>query len=661
MKKFTILLSATLISLTSLAKPSMSDEFSNGAKIYFRSNDRIYAMDLTNGNVNQIVASGAIGTTKISGDGTRVLSASTYKFKIFEVATGNKIFEKSNMNACGGNGTAAEINWDGSAIYYVKGDKGGTEIWKIDVSTKNETKIFTSNEAIGAEGEFCMSKDENRFVGRYSNNNAVYVDVSHNNEGSYYDECSPCISPDGTRCGNNNTGHTTFEVFNWPQGGGSPNNWKTINSQVGSWDNHTWSNHNDYVIDYDGKIINVVTENSWDANVNAADYIDLWVNNNEVEVTGVSLNKTSLTLDEATSETLIATVSPSGATNKTVTWSSDNENAATVDNNGKVVALDPGTAIITVTTQDGGHTATCEVTVNNVVVPVTDVILNKSSLILSIGSSETLVATVEPAGADDKTVSWSSDKESVATVDQNGVVTAESIGTANITVTTNDGNKTDVCNVTVSSTITYEGEDYTSQSGCSITNSYPGYSGTGSIDYGGNGSYIEWNNVTGGGGEALLTFRYASGSSGNRPCDVIINGNNVGTIDFVPTGSFSTWEETNLNVTLNSGNNTIRLMANSSSGGPNFDKMDVTDKTSVNISSFDNHKKIKIWNTRNLLHIENSQGCVMKIVDASGKVYTSKVLLNKYNEYDMSGHPTGLYIIQIAGKQVRHIKKIVKH
>lgn len=83
-----------------------------------------------------------------------------------------------------------------------------------------------------------------------------------------------------------------------------------------------------------------------------------------VNVTGVSLDKTSLTLTEGDSSKLTATINPSNANNKNVTWASSNTGVVTVDNNGNVTAVKPGTATITVTTADGGFTATCQVTVN---------------------------------------------------------------------------------------------------------------------------------------------------------------------------------------------------------------------------------------------------------------------------------------------------------
>ena len=167
-----------------------------------------------------------------------------------------------------------------------------------------------------------------------------------------------------------------------------------------------------------------------------------------VPVTSVSLDKTSLGLTEGDTETLTATVEPSDATNKNVTWSTSDASIATVTD-GVVTAVAPGTATITVTTEDGNKTATCAVTVTAATVPVTGVTLNKTSTSLYVGDTETLTATVAPDNATDKTVTWTSSNPSVATV-ENGVVTAVAPGTAVITVTTADGTKTATCTVTVS-------------------------------------------------------------------------------------------------------------------------------------------------------------------------------------------------------------------
>ncbi len=163
-------------------------------------------------------------------------------------------------------------------------------------------------------------------------------------------------------------------------------------------------------------------------------------------VTSVSLNKSTMGLEYGASDTLTATVYPVDADNKNVTWDSSDTGVATVDASGNVDAVDYGTTTITVTTEDGGHTDTCEVTV---IKHVDGVTLNKETTSLYVGDEETLTATVSPSDASDKSVSWSSDNTDAATADSSGKVTAVGKGTATITATTVDGNFTDTCEVTV--------------------------------------------------------------------------------------------------------------------------------------------------------------------------------------------------------------------
>ena len=169
----------------------------------------------------------------------------------------------------------------------------------------------------------------------------------------------------------------------------------------------------------------------------------------EFHVTSVELNETSATLFVGETYTLVATVLPENATDKSVTWSSSHPNIATVDQNGIVIAVRPGDATITVKTNDGNKTATCVVKVSERTIHVTSVELNETYSTLFVGEIETLKATVLPENATDKSVTWSSSHPNIATVDQNGIVTAVRPGDATITVKTNDGNKTATCAVSV--------------------------------------------------------------------------------------------------------------------------------------------------------------------------------------------------------------------
>ena len=186
--------------------------------------------------------------------------------------------------------------------------------------------------------------------------------------------------------------------------------------------------------------------------------VNIIVTQEVVSVNGVSLDQTNLSLEEGKTATLTATVSPSSATNKTITWSSSNTSVATVSLSGVVTAMSAGSATITCTTEDGAKEAICVVTVSPATVSVTGVSLDNTSLSLEEGKTATLTATVSPSNATNKAVTWSSSNTSVATVSTSGVVTAKSAGSATITCTTEDGAKKATCVVTVQTT-TFEAVD----------------------------------------------------------------------------------------------------------------------------------------------------------------------------------------------------------
>ena len=164
-----------------------------------------------------------------------------------------------------------------------------------------------------------------------------------------------------------------------------------------------------------------------------------------IPATGISLSKTALTLEIGKTSTLTATISPSNATDKTVTWASSDTTVATVSG-GIVNAKKAGTAAITVTTSNG-KTAICIVTVKDPVIPVTGVSLNEANIVIETGTTITLTATVSPANATDKTITWMSSDPSIADV-TDGIVIAKSAGTAAVTAVSSNG-KTAVCIVTV--------------------------------------------------------------------------------------------------------------------------------------------------------------------------------------------------------------------
>ena len=197
--------------------------------------------------------------------------------------------------------------------------------------------------------------------------------------------------------------------------------------------NVTWESSDSRVatVDENGKVTAVkqgtatITVKSV-SNDTVTDTCDVTVTDQIFPVTGVALTPDNAELYVGETKNLMVVFTPSNATNKNVTWESSNTAVATVAD-GVVTAVGKGTATITVTTADGNHTATCEALVG--------------------GNTKQLTATVAPANADDSTLVWTSGNAKVATVDQNGLVTAVGAGTTTITATA--GGKSATCTVTV--------------------------------------------------------------------------------------------------------------------------------------------------------------------------------------------------------------------
>lgn len=155
-------------------------------------------------------------------------------------------------------------------------------------------------------------------------------------------------------------------------------------------------------------------------------------------VTGVTLNKDSyyLTMGVKESVKLAATVAPTNASTKTVTWKSSNTKVANVSSTGVVSAVGPGTAKITVTTLDGSFTAECKITVRQ---PVKGIKFSSSKFTYYVGQKKTASIVFTPANASNKGVTYKCSDTSVATISDKGVVTAKKKGTATLTAVSDDG------------------------------------------------------------------------------------------------------------------------------------------------------------------------------------------------------------------------------
>lgn len=219
-----------------------------------------------------------------------------------------------------------------------------------------------------------------------------------------------------------------------------------------------WSSSNeDVVIVNDGMIEAVgkgrakITATSSDVGIKAICEVEVMPK--EIRVEKILLSETTLSLVVGDEYQLIAEVLPSNATNKDVTWFSNNEYVATVDG-GKVKAIKNGSATITVTTRDGGKIATCKVDVKAKTpdeIRVESITLSDQSLTLNIGDEYQLNAKISPSNATNKEVKWFSSNESVATI-KDGKIKAVNKGEATMTAITQDGGKTATCKVIVNAT-----------------------------------------------------------------------------------------------------------------------------------------------------------------------------------------------------------------
>lgn len=169
----------------------------------------------------------------------------------------------------------------------------------------------------------------------------------------------------------------------------------------------------------------------------------------KVAVESVTLNQVTIDVNVGDEANLIATVTPADATTQTLKWESSDDEIVTVDAAGKVTGVKAGSATITVTsTADATKTATCAVTVKSVA--VTGVTLEGDKTI-AIGETLKLTATIAPANATNKKITWNSSNPEIASVGTDGTIEGKAAGETTVTVTTEDGSKTATCKVEVTS------------------------------------------------------------------------------------------------------------------------------------------------------------------------------------------------------------------
>ena len=172
-----------------------------------------------------------------------------------------------------------------------------------------------------------------------------------------------------------------------------------------------------------------------------------------IQVESISINTKELYLMVDDTMTPIVTILPENATNKNVTWQSSNTDVVIVED-GTIKAVGEGSATVYVTTEDGNYEASCSITVSPKEIAVDSIELSESELNLFIGESSILRQIISPEDATDKSVTWASTNEDVATVSM-GLVIAVAEGNATISATTTNG-LVAYCNVVVKKKVTIE-------------------------------------------------------------------------------------------------------------------------------------------------------------------------------------------------------------
>lgn len=168
----------------------------------------------------------------------------------------------------------------------------------------------------------------------------------------------------------------------------------------------------------------------------------------KVQVESIELNKSVTTILKSGTETLIASITPSNATNTSIVWSSSDDSIASVDSNGVVTGIGTGTATITAKTVDGGLVDSCIINVSTTALAVSDISLNKTSHTCQQSTDFALSVSFNPSNATNQNIAWQSSNTDVAIV-SGGFVKALREGNAIITATSADGGYTATCNLTV--------------------------------------------------------------------------------------------------------------------------------------------------------------------------------------------------------------------
>ncbi len=300
-------------------------------------------------------------------------------------------------------------------------------------------------------------------------------------------------------------------------------------------------------------------------------------------------------------------------------------------------------------------------------VVATKITMYPTALSLDKNDSRQLYARLSPINAISE-VSWSSDNESVATVNSTGLVTAKAGGTATITVLSSNNAKTASCVVTVNDNgfTKFEAENATigGPGGPRFVKDQQGYSGTGFVaPFGTNGDYVQFSitGATAGSQDVILRYAAADGASMN----VYVNGTKIKQISFSGTGCWGCWTDNVTNLTLNAGNNTIRYKKDAGDWGHiNIDYLAVKDlSTGITETSNDANALVMYPNplTKGPLTVQLPiDAAVVSVLDMTGKtIYQKQVAESELQIGQEVFQSDGVYIVNVITSTNSINKKLI--
>ena len=215
----------------------------------------------------------------------------------------------------------------------------------------------------------------------------------------------------------------------------------------------TWKSSNTKVVavDNNGKITGIglgtATITVTSANGKKAT-ITVTVTNESIPVESITLSPSSATIKVGSTTQISAGIKPENATSRELVWTSSDNSIATVDSNGVVKGIKPGTVTITAKTKDGKVVSTSTITVEEATPTITSISFTEDNVSVKKGDTLPLTVKIEPVELSSSKLTFKSSDTSIVTVDENGKITGVKKGTATITVTTSNG-KTATCTVTV--------------------------------------------------------------------------------------------------------------------------------------------------------------------------------------------------------------------